>query len=369
MAGPLTGFTFIEIEGIGPGPFAGMMLSDMGADVIVVERASGKADATTDFGKNDILKRGKRSIALDLKTEQGKAVVFKLITKADGLIEGMRPGVMERLGLGPDECLQVNPALIYGRITGWGQTGPMSQAAGHDINYISLSGANWYAGRPGDAPFAPPTLAGDIGGGATYLVIGLLAGVLNARSTGVGQVVDANIVDGSANMLNLVLTMVANKQASFTRGQSLLDGPHWFDTYKCADGQSISFGALESKFYREFLERVGLTGDKDLQGQYNPKHWPAQKDKLAKLFLTKTRAQWQYLLEGTDSCFSGVLSPAEASQHPHNQARGYYFEKNGILQAAAAPRFSQTPNNDQGDIVERGANTADILAELGISLS
>ncbi|WNC73618.1 CaiB/BaiF CoA-transferase family protein [Thalassotalea psychrophila] len=366
-SGPLTGFTFIEIEGIGPGPFAGMMLSDMGAEVIVVERAMGKADASTDFGSTDILKRGKRSIAVDLKSAEGKELVLKLVAKADGLIEGMRPGVMERLGLGPDECLKANPALIYGRMTGWGQTGPMSQAAGHDLNYIGLSGALWYAGRPGDAPVAPPTLAGDIGGGATYLVIGLLAGVLNAKNTGVGQVVDANIVDGSANMMNLILTMVASKSATYTRGQSLLDGPHWFDSYKTSDDKAITFGPLEVKFYKIMLEALGLQDDEDFKEQYKPKLWPMQKEKLAAIIANNTQEHWNQVFDGLDACYAPVLSPEDAAKHAHNEARGYYFEKDGMLQASAAPRFEQTPSNDKGDIVSRGANTQNILSELNLS--
>ncbi|WP_068545453.1 CaiB/BaiF CoA transferase family protein [Thalassotalea crassostreae] len=364
--GPLSGLTVIEIEGIGPGPFAGMMLADMGADVIVVERASGKADASTDFGSTDILKRGKRSIAVDLKSDQGRNIVLELVEKADGLIEGMRPGVMERLGLGPDECFTQNPKLIYGRMTGWGQTGPMAQRAGHDLNYIGLSGALWYSGKPGDAPFAPPTLAGDIGGGATYLVIGMLAALLNAKSTGQGQVIDANIVDGSANMMNLILTMVATKTASFERGKSLLDGPHWFDSYKTSDDKAITLGPLEVKFYKIMLEALNLQNDKDFQVQYNPKLWPTQKEKLQAIFITKPQVHWNEVFKGLDACYAPVLNPAEAAEHEHNQARGYYFEKDGILQAAAAPRFSETPTNDKGDIVARGANTNEILKELGM---
>ncbi|QBY03301.1 CoA transferase [Thalassotalea sp. HSM 43] len=364
-SGPLTGCTFIEIEGIGPGPFAGMMLSDMGATVIVIERPDG--NDSIDLADKDILKRGKQSIAVDLKSDKGRDLVLQLIANADGLIEGMRPGVMERLGLGPDVCLGVNRKLVYGRMTGWGQTGPMSERAGHDINYIGLSGALWYAGKPGDAPFAPPTLAGDIGGGATYLVIGLLAGVLNAKANGQGQVVDANIVDGSANMMNLILSMVANNMASFNRGQSILDGPHWFDSYKTSDNKAVTVGPLERKFYHIMLDALGLGEDDDFKQQFDPSLWPKQKQKLQQIFAAHTQAHWDQVFAGLDACYAPVLSPAQAAQHEHNQQRGYYFEKDGILQAAAAPRFSQTPSFDKGDIALRGADSQRILHTLGLN--
>jgi|TARA_B110000908_G_scaffold172147_1_gene237971 alpha-methylacyl-CoA racemase len=365
--GPLSGFRFIEIEGIGPAPFAGMMLADMGADVIVVERTDGKADATTDFGSTDILKRGKRSIAVDLKSEAGRELVLKLIESANGLIEGMRPGVMERLGLGPEVCLQRNPELVYGRVTGWGQDGPMALRAAHDINYIALSGALWYSGRPGEPPFAPPTLIGDVGGGALHLVVGLLAAALNAKKTHCGQVVDANVVDGSANMMNLVLSLIASGQGSFSRGQSLIDGPHWFDSYRCSDGQFITVGSLEIKFYKTLLVALGLEQDPVFQEQYNSVLWPGQKERLTEIFLSRTQAQWVEMFGESDACFAPVLDPRQAMEHSHNQARGFYFERDGILQAAPSPRFSVTQKSSIGNISPRGANTRAIMTELGLT--
>ena len=364
--GPLSGFQFIEIEGIGPAPFAGMMLSDMGADV-VVERPDGKTDATTDFGLTDILKRGKRSITIDLKCDAGRELVLKLVESANGLIEGMRPGVMERLGLGPEICLERNPELVYGRVTGWGQDGPMAQRAAHDINYIALSGALWYSGRSGEPPFAPPTLVGDIGGGALHLVVGLLAAVLNAETTHCGQIVDANVVDGSANMMNLILSLIASGQGSFARGESLIDGPHWFDSYRCSDGRFITVGSLEAKFYKDLLTTLDLQQDPVFQEQYNSTLWPQQKKRLTEVFLSRTQAQWVEVFGDSDSCFAPVLDPRQAMAHSHNQVRGFYFERDGIIQAAPSPRFSVTQKNNVGSISPRGADTRSILTELGLS--
>src|SRR5476649_2070720 len=256
--GVLDGMRIVEIAGIGPGPFCGMLLADMGAQVTLVERAGGKAGDPLDLGSNAIVNRGKRSVALDLKDPAAIEAVLRLIEQADVVIEGMRPGVMERLGLGPDVCLARNPRLVYGRMTGWGQHGPMAQAAGHDINYIALSGALWFSGQPGSPPMAPPTLVGDLGGGALYLALGLLAGILNARAGGQGQVVDAAIVDGSAHLMNLVLSAHAAGQQPMARGQGLLDGPHWYGSYVCADGHYISIGALEPQFSALLFKKLGL---------------------------------------------------------------------------------------------------------------
>ena len=340
----LSGIKIIEIEGIGPAPFCGMHLADMGADVVLIERPPSGEAPVGEIGNESIYKRNKRIVQLDLKNNDDRATAMKLIAEADGLIEGMRPGVMERLGLGPESCHRVNPALAYGRVTGWGQEGPMSQAAGHDINYIALSGALWYAGRPGEPPFAPPSMIGDIGGGALYLTIGMLAAILHAQRTGKGDVVDAAIVDGSAHMMNLVLSLRSSGSAINERGKSIFDGPHWFDTYVCSDGQFISVGALEPHFYKLLLEKLGLTGKTEFAKQYSVDSWPEQKRLFTQLFATNTQQYWCELLEGTDACFAPVLNPDQAAEHKHMRARAIYFENNGHLQAHCAPRFESAPN-------------------------
>jgi acetyl-CoA hydrolase len=337
--GVLSGVRIVEIAGIGPGPFCGMLLADLGAEVIVVERP-GPAEIPT----AGILRRGKRSVALDLKAPGAVDKVLELIEDADGLIEGMRPGAMERLGLGPDVCLGRNPRLAYGRMTGWGQDGPLAQAAGHDNNYIALSGALHYAGAGDVPPVAPTTLVGDIGGGALYLALGLVSAILHARGGGKGQVVDAAIVDGSAHMMNLLLDLSAAGLMSEQRGMSMLDGPHWFNTYRCKDGRDITVGALEPKFYKLLLEKLGLSSDRRFAAQHAAGQWPLQRSALAELFATRTRDEWCELLEGSDACFAPVLSPSEAASHPHLQARGTYSKDGGLLQASPAPRFSATPS-------------------------
>lgn len=364
--GVLSGVKIIEIAGIGPAPFCGMLLADMGADVILVERNAAKAGDPLDLGANAIVNRGKRSIALDLKDPQAIVTVLQLVAGADALIEGMRPGVMERLGLGPAVCLQHNPRLVYGRMTGWGQDGPLAQSAGHDINYIALSGALWYAGQAGQPPMAPPTLVGDIGGGALYLAMGVLAAILSARSSGQGQVVDAAVVDGSANMMNLLLSLHAAGCQPMARGQGLLDGPHWYGSYACADGGFISIGALEPQFYRLLLEKLGLQDDADFQRPYDASCWGRLRERLTAIFNAQPRAYWVALLEGSDACFAPVLTPAEGMSHPHLQARGVYVEQNGVLQAAPAPRFSGTPSVASAKAPRRGEHTDEILAELGV---
>lgn len=340
--GVLSGIRIVEIEGIGPAPFAGMHLADLGADVVVVERPG--AQQIGDIGVNSVLKRGKRVVTLNLKGASDRDRLMDLLRGADGLIEGMRPGVMERLGLGPNACHAVNPRLVYGRVTGWGQSGPLAHAAGHDINYISLSGAAWFSGRPGEAPVAPPTLVGDIAGGALYLTIGMLGALLQAARTGAGDVVDAAIVDGSAHMMNLVLALKAFGGVDYTRGRSILDGPHWFDSYACKDGGFVSVGALEPQFYAELLARLGLDDDPDFKGQMDPDQWPAQKAKMAVVFATKTQDEWCALLEGTDACFAPVLNPEEAAEHPHMVARGSYQRHNGHFEGAPAPKFLNSGN-------------------------
>jgi alpha-methylacyl-CoA racemase len=365
--GVLDGIRVVEIAGIGPGPFCGMLLADMGAEVILVERAGITGVHMLDLGKNAIVNRGKRSVALNLKDPQAIDAVLRLIDGVDALIEGMRPGVLERLGLGPDICLGRNPRLVYGRMTGWGQEGPLAQAAGHDLNYIALSGALWFAGEPGRPPMAPPTLTGDLGGGALYLAMGVLAGILNARRTGVGQVVDAAIVDGSANLMNLLLCAHAAGQQPLERGRGLLDGPHWSGTYSCSDGHFISVQALEPHFNAMLFSKLGLGDDQDFKEPYDPRRWGALRERMAALFATQPRQHWISLLEGSDACFAPVLTPIEAMTHPHMAARGIYSERDGVLQAAPAPRFSMTPAGPLGAVPQRGEHGAAILRDAGLS--
>ncbi len=336
MLKPLTGITVIEIEGLGPAPFCGQFLQELGAKVTLVKRPS-KAPAML---VPPLFERGKEAITLDLKTDEGRTAVKTMIKNADCLIEGMRPGVMEKLGLGPSDVVADNPALIYGRITGWGQDGPLASAAGHDINYAALSGALWYSGQPGQPPLSSPSLLADIGGGALYLTIGILSALLHARATGEGQVIDAAMVDGSAHMMNLLLSLMPFGQLQETRGQSLLDGPHWYNSYTCADGEFITIGALEPQFYALLLDKLGLTDDEDFKAQMKAKSWPDLTGRLDRIFKTKTQAEWCALMEGTDICFAPVLSPMKAAQHPHMIARGVYTEEHGGLRAATAPRFS-----------------------------
>jgi crotonobetainyl-CoA:carnitine CoA-transferase CaiB-like acyl-CoA transferase len=365
--GVLTGVRVVEIAGLGPAPFCGMLLADMGADVVLVERAGPRGADPLSLGRNAIVNRGKRSLALDLKDPAAVDAVLRLVDGADVLIEGMRPGVMERLGLGPETCHARNPRLVYGRMTGWGQDGPLAQAAGHDINYIALSGALWFSGAPGAPPMAPPTLVGDLGGGALYLAMGVLAALLSARATGAGQVVDAAIVDGSANLMNLLLSAHAAGQQPFERGQGLLDGPHWYGSYACADGRFVSVGALEPQFNALLFATLGLADDPDFRNAYDARRWPRLRERLAALFATEPRAHWVALLEGSDACFSPVLTPQEGLAHPHLAARGVYVRRDGVLQAAPAPRFSATPSTEPGPVPARGEHGANILREAGLA--
>lgn len=358
----LAGVRIIEVEGIGPGPFAGMLLADMGADVIKVHRAGG--NNTPGLPDAPILDRGKRSIVLDLKGPADRDVFLALVRTADGLIEGFRPGVMERLGIGPDVCATINPALVFGRMTGWGQDGPLAHTAGHDMNYIGLSGALWYASPPGHPPMAPPTLVGDIGGGALYLTVGVLAGILNARATGTGTVVDAAIYDGSANMMNLLMTLGQTGGLSAQRGQSLLDGPHWSRTYRTADGQFMSVQCLEPKFYAIFLEKLNLSDDPHFAAQFDPAQWPEQSIRLEQLFGTKSQAEWTAVFAGSDACAAPVLTPDQAVDHPINQARKVWHQDGDVLQAAPAPRFGGGRDWTPPVIAEPGAHSGEIRAEL-----
>jgi alpha-methylacyl-CoA racemase len=342
MSGPLAGIRIIEIAGIGPGPFCGMMLADHGAEVIRVDRPGGQA--LVGDPANDLLNRSRLSVDIDLKRPEGIAAVRRLVASADGLIEGFRPGVMERLGLGPDVLLANNPRLVYGRMTGWGQDGPYAQAAGHDLNYIALSGVLDACGRAGDKPTPPMNLLGDFGGGGMMLAFGMVAALLSARSTGTGQVVDCAMTDGSAVLATMIWSLRAGGRWNDARGTNFLDtGAHFYDCYETADGKFISIAPVEPQFYADLIARLGLAEDSDFHVQNDPRRWPALKDKLDALFRTRTRDEWCAALEHTDACFAPVLSMAEAPSHPHNQARGTFIEVDGITQPAPAPRYSGTP--------------------------
>jgi len=362
--GMLSGVRIVEIEGLGPGPFAAMMLADLGADVICVQRHGGPP--LPGLPENNLLDRGKRTIALDLKSEADRPVLEALIRSADALIEGFRPGVMERLSLGPQDCHALNPRLVYGRMTGWGQEGPRALQAGHDLNYVALSGALWYASPPGQPPITPPTLVGDIGGGALYLVAGILAGIINAGRTGTGTVVDAAIVDGSAHMMALLMTMRAGGMFRAQRGSSILDGPHWSRTYVCADQGFISIQCLEPKFYAAFLQRLGLSDDPDFARQNDPATWPDASARLAAVFATEPRDHWTALFAGSDACVAPVLSPDEAASDPHLVARQTWADTGGMMQPRPAPRFDgQAAEPNPAPM--RDQHRAEILASLGLA--
>lgn len=361
----LEGVRVVEIAGIGPGPFCAMLLADLGAEVITIER--GDVDVRAARARAfDICARGKRSIVLDLKAPGAVEVALRLVERSDALIEGMRPGVMERIGLGPEVCLAKRASLVYGRMTGWGQSGPLASVAGHDSNYTGTAGALWFASPAGQPPFAPPTLLGDIGGGALYLAIGVLAAVLHSRQTGRGQVVDAAIVDGAAHSLNLYLGALA-AGGTFLRGEGLLDGPHWARSYRCSDGRWINVQSLEPHFYRVLLDRLGLADDPSFASQADRSQWPRQCQLMAEVFLSRTSKEWRDLLEGTDACFAPVLDPESAADHPHLVARGVYTRVDGVLQAAPAPRFSATPAKPVGRPPARGAHTLEVLGEAGFT--
>lgn len=366
--GPLAGKKIVEIAGLGPGPVCGMLLADMGAEVTVIDRPATSNPSALVLANAAIMNRGKKSIALDLKMEGGRDVVLRLLENANGLIEGFRPGVMERLGLGPDDCLEVNPRLVYGRMTGWGQAGPLSQVAGHDLNYVALSGALWYGGRADSPPTVPPTLVGDIGGGAMLLAIGMLAAMMNAQETGKGQVVDAAMIDGSALSTTLLYALFQSGNWTLNRQDNFLDGAaYWYDTYECADGKYVSIGSIEPEFHALLLEKLGLEDDPDFAQQYKKDRWPELKARFVDIFKTKTRDEWCALLEGSDVCFAPVLDFAEAPRHPHNRARGVFTKVAGVTQPAPAPRFSETPSEIGSAPPESGEHTAEILAAAGYS--
>jgi len=356
--GPLTGIRVVEMAGIGPGPFTAMMLSDLGAEVIRVDRLSHKGTGH----RANVLNRGRKSIAVDLKNPRGVETTLRLIEQADVVLEGFRPGVMERLGLGPEECLSVNPRLIFGRMTGWGQTGPLSQAAGHDINYISIAGAlgaMGYADRP---PAPPLNLVGDFGGGAMYLLTGILAALVERATSGQGQIIDAAMTDGTASLLSPFFGLMAMNMWTTNRFSNRLDGgAFYYGSYECSDGKYISIGSLEPQFYALLLEKAKIT-DPEFQEQLDEAAWPAKREKLNQLFKTRTRQQWCDIMEGTDVCFAPVLNLKEAPIHPHNIDRKTFVELDGVVQPAPAPRFSRTQGEIQGPAAMAGEHTREVLS-------
>ncbi len=366
--GPLAGKRIIEIAGIGPGPFAAMLLSDLGAEVIRVERAGAVRGPTPDKPAGDVSLRGRRNIAIDLKHPDGVATLLDLIESADGLIEGFRPGVMERLGVGPDVCLERNPKLVFGRMTGWGQDGPYAQAAGHDINYISLAGALAHFGRAGEAPVPPLNMVGDFGGGGMFLALGVVAALLEAQTSGAGQVVDTAMVDGTAVLMTMFWSMkAAGIFDEQNPGTNLLDtGAHFYDVYECSDGRYISIGSIEPQFYAELMRLTGLEGDDQFARQMDATQWPELKVRIAELFKTKTCDEWCELMEMTDVCFAPVLTMSEAAQHPHNVERETFIELGGIMQPAPAPRFSRTTSEVTQLPAHAGQHTRDVLADWGV---
>jgi alpha-methylacyl-CoA racemase len=363
--GPLSGITVIEIAGIGPGPYCGMLLADLGADVIRIDRAQAVTGGDPASPPADLLARGRRSVGVDLKNPDGVEVVLGLVERADALIEGFRPGVTERLGIGPDDCLARNPRLVYGRMTGWGQDGPYASTAGHDINYISLAGALEPIGRRGEAPVPPLNLVGDFGGGGLLLAFGLVAALLEVTRSGRGQVIDAAMVDGAASLMTMTHSFRAMGLWNDERGTNMLDtGAHYYDVYETADGRYVSVGSIESQFYAELLRLTGLEGE-DLPAQNDRSQWPALKERLAGIFRTKTRDEWCALMEGTDVCFAPVLSIPEATEHPHNVARGTFVEVAGITQPGPAPRVSRTPGEIRRPPAHAGQHTDEVLTEAG----
>ena len=368
MAGPLSGYRIIEIAGIGPGPFAAMMLADMGAEVIRIERAQAVRGPAPDTPYFDVMQRGRRNVAIDLKHPDGVATLLDLIEHADGLIEGFRPGVMERLGVGPDVCLARNPKLVYGRMTGWGQDGPYAAAAGHDINYISLAGALAHMGRSGEGPTPPLNLVGDFGGGGMFLAFGVVCALLDAQRGGVGQVVDTAMVDGASTLMSMFWAFkAAGLFDENNRGTNLLDtGAHFYDVFRCADGEYVSIGSIESQFYAELLRLTGLDSDPEFSHQMDKSQWPHLKVRLAEVFASKTRAEWCGIMEMTDVCFAPVLTMSEAAQHPHNVARHTFIDIAGVTQPAPAPRFSRSVPAVPTPPAHPGQHTREVLADWGV---
>lgn len=366
--GPLTGLKIVEIAGLGPAPFAAMMLADMGADVLRVERHNQVSPKAAEGKSWDLLNRSRRSVGVNLKHPGGVDVVLRLTDQADVLIEGFRPGVMERLGLGPEPCIARNPGLVYGRMTGFGQTGPLAQAAGHDIDYIALSGALEPIGRAGDKPLPPLNLLGDFGGGGMLLVTGVLAALIERARSGRGQVVDAAMVDGSALLCTMLHAFRQVGMWGGARGENLLDtGAPFYEVYETLDHKFVAIGALEAPFYAELLARLGLAGDPRFSAQMDKTQWPTMRAALSELFTSQTRDQWVAVFEGSDACFAPVLSPTEAPSHPHNRERQTFQEAHGALHPSPAPRFSRTPSAIQGPPSLPGAHTLQGLGEWGFS--
>ncbi len=362
--GPLQGITIIELAGIGPGPFCGMMLADMGATVIRVDRTGGGGLGTL---PNDVLARGRKSIAINLKSPKGAELVMKLCEKADAIFEGFRPGVAEKMGVGPEDCWKVNPKLVYGRMTGWGQDGPMAQAAGHDINYISLSGALHAIGRKGESPVPPLNLVGDFGGGGMLLAFGMVCALLEAQKSGKGQVVDAAMVDGSATLMAMFFTFKHLGMFNEQRQTNLLDGAaHFYDSYETSDGKYISIGSIEPQFYELLIQKAELDRDK-FGNQMDFGKWSDLKVEIAEVFKQKTRDEWCEIMEGTDVCFAPILSLSEAPEHPHNKARNTFVELDGVLQPAPSPRFSRTEAALTTSARTAGQDTDAVLADFGFS--
>jgi alpha-methylacyl-CoA racemase len=367
--GPLAGYRIVEMAGIGPAPFAAMLLADMGAEVIRVDRRE-----EADLGlpgqrevKFDVLNRGRRSIAVDVKAEAGREVVKRLAAKADALIEGFRPGVMERLGLGPEPLLALNPKLVFGRMTGFGQDGPLAQAAGHDINYIALAGVLHAIGRKGEAPVPPLNLVGDFGGGGMFLAFGVVSALLEAQRSGKGQVVDAAMVDGSATLMALMFGLHAQGTWKDERGVNVLDtGAPWYDTYRTKDGRWLAVGAIERRFYQAFIEGLGLD-PAGLPGQHDRAGWPELRRRFAEAIAAKTRDEWARIFAGSDACVAPVLTLGEVARHPHNAARGTFVARDGVPQPAPAPRFSRTVPEVGAPPRQPGADTDAVLADFGFS--
>src|SRR5262245_3835335 len=363
--GPLSGFRIIELAGIGPGPMGAMMLGDMGADVIRVDRAGERARLVK--GPHDVHGRSRRSIAVDLQTSDGQEIVRRLAARADGLIDPFRPGVTERLNVGPDVCCSLNARLVYCRMTGWGQEGPLAKAAGHDINYIALTGLLGAIGRKGDKPVLPLNLVGDYGGGGMLLAFGMVCGLLEAQRSGKGQVVDAAMVDGAALLLGGIYGMMGAGLWKDDREANMLDGgAHFYGTYTTKDGKYVSIGSIEPQFYELLLEKTGLKGQ-SLPAQMDRNAWAQLKGRLEQIFQTKTRDEWCQIMEGTDICFAPVLTMKEASQHPHAKARNAYVDVAGFAQPAPAPRFSRTKESIKGPAAKRGQHTDEVLGQRGFS--
>ncbi len=363
--GVLSGYKVVEFAGIGPAPMCAMLLSDMGAEVLRIDRAEDADLGVPTDAKFNLLGRGRRSVAIDLKKQEGTEAALKLIEQADALIEGFRPGVMERLGLSPEVCMARNPRLVFGRMTGWGQEGPLANAVGHDINYIALIGALHSIGRKGEAPVPPLNLVGDFGGGGVFLALGVVGALLETQKSGKGQVIDVAMIDGAASLMTAIYGLRAAGKWTDNRGENILDtGAHYYNVYETSDGQYLSIGSIEAKFYAELLRLTGLERE-ELPHQNNRTEWPSLTEKLAAIFKTRTLAEWNELLEGSDICYAPVLNMADAPNHPHNQERGTFVEVEGVPQPAPAPRFSRTPSAIQRPPASPGEHTEEALRDWG----